>query len=126
MNNGLTNPIVLSLAASGTNIFAGTANGGVHIHTIMTGIHEETNDNCEFTVFPNPFSTSATVTINFKKHIKGNLILKIYNISGQLIKQIHITEYDFTLDRTGLNNGIYFCQFLENENILTTGKFIVE
>lgn len=74
------------------------------------------NSNKNISVFPNPFSSSATIKSidNFK-----NTTLSIYNSFGQTLKQIkNISGQTVSLFRDNLPSGIYFIRLTaENKNI---------
>ena len=51
--------------------------------------------------FPNPVQNELNI-------INASGELTLFNVTGQLLKRIHITDDVFKLDMIGLNNGIYF------------------
>ena len=61
-----------------------------------------------FTIYPNPASTVAT--LNVEGIIGSNITLELYNLLGELVvSKNYTTSSDFRqdLDISGLNNGIY-------------------
>jgi hypothetical protein len=69
--------------------------------------------------YPNPFN--PTTTIKYSLRNPSNVILKIYNLSGQeietLINEFHTTgDHEITWQPQGLSSGIYFYK-------LQAGKF---
>jgi hypothetical protein len=61
-----------------------------------------------FTIYPNPASTVAT--LNVEGIIGSNITLELYNLIGELVvSKNYTTSSDFRqdLDISGLNNGIY-------------------
>jgi hypothetical protein len=61
--------------------------------------------------YPNPFNPSTTIQYNLQK--SGNVILKIYNLSGQQIEMLvngfqTVGEHKITWQPKGLPSGIYF------------------
>jgi len=87
------------------------------------GIEEASVGENPLTIYPNPFSTSATLIM--PAHLRGNEVLKIYTASGQLTQQINLTSDYCTIDRSGLCDGIYFYQLLDDDGVLGVGRFIV-
>jgi len=76
--------------------------------------------------FPNPFSTSTTISLNVPFHTNGSLC--IYNIQGQLIKNIKTGkfskgEYNIVWDGTNnlngkVKSGIYLLKYSANNRFI--------
>ena len=82
----------------------------------------------EFTearIYPNPFHTSAT--FEFNSESRNNRVLLIYNIVGDLVKQINIAAntISITLTAENLASGVYLFRLIDNADTLTTGSFEV-
>lgn len=74
-------------------------------------------------LFPNPFSSSATLQLSDTYH---NATLSIFNSSGQLMKQIkNISGRSFILNRDGLSSGLYFIQLTQNDKMSITDKLLI-
>jgi len=62
---------------------------------------------------PNPFNLLTSIRFYTKPNkLNGLTLLKVYNIKGELIKKLRITNYEFPitnyqLDCNGLSSGIY-------------------
>lgn len=89
-----------------------------------TGFSENLEPQLNFSIYPNPFVTNATIKID--KYNNENLTLKIYNVFGQILQTIQIKQSQTTLNRNNLTSGMYFYQLIDQEKILATGKFIIE
>jgi hypothetical protein len=108
-------PYIGSMAYLDDITFAGTAAG-------IDNIAEETP---AVTIYPNPFSTTATLTM--RNIHPNNATLEIYNVLGQDVKTINsINSNDVTIEKGDMQSGIYFYHLLNNGSVITTGKFIVE
>jgi flagellar hook assembly protein FlgD len=88
-----------------------------------TGYNETAIDD----IYPNPASTTATVSFSLFK--KQSISLKIVDVNGRLVTTIANGEfeegsYDMNWDVSAVEAGIYFIQF-ESENISETKKLIV-
>jgi len=77
-------------------------------------IEEETVNNLETSQYPNPFSTSTTISFTLPKNVE-NAQLKIYNLKGQLVKTYKLDNEESSITWDGKNkngfsvaNGIYF------------------
>jgi len=76
-------------------------------------------------IFPNPFSTSATLEFENEKNEKYSL--HIYNTAGQLVRKIdNITNTSVRIKRENLNSGLYFFQLLNNTDGVGSGKIMIE
>ena len=77
-------------------------------------------------LFPNPFSTSATLLINGE--LKENSYLYIYNLLGEEVKTIPIiNQKEITINRDNLADGMYFYKIIgKNKEAIATGKMVVE
>jgi hypothetical protein len=77
-------------------------------------------------IFPNPFSQSATIFISADMQCK-NTQFKMMNVLGETVKTIeNISANELKLDRGNLSKGIYFYQLKDNGIVITTGKIIIE
>jgi len=76
----------------------------------------EIPNNASVSVFPNPFSTSATFTISLSTPLgmtlpgmtKQNLQFVLYDCYGRAVKNFIISSSEFKLDRGDLQSGVYF------------------
>ncbi|MBS3768581.1 MAG: T9SS type A sorting domain-containing protein, partial [Candidatus Cloacimonetes bacterium] len=93
------------------------------------------------TTYPNPFSTSTTISFTSKIPIKANNKIEIYNIKGQKIRSLSLTEneisenanlsYSASWNGKNKNNnevtpGIYFCKIKTAENTFVSKMLRVE
>ncbi|MFT5780237.1 MAG: hypothetical protein ACI837_003198 [Crocinitomicaceae bacterium] len=76
------------------------------------------------TLYPNPFSESATLTIeNFQLE---NYTLSIYNVQGQLVREI--TDYyvdPIIIEQGNLSRGVFYYTVKTNLNTIASGKLVV-
>lgn len=77
----------------------------------------------DFYIYPNPFSTSATVLINDILQL-NKVELRIYNILGEEVMAASITNQITTLDTRSLLTGIYSYKIMGNNKIIQSGKLI--
>lgn len=71
-------------------------------------------------IYPNPFHSSTTI------NTKENGIFICYNALGKLVFQEQINDTLTVISRGKLEAGIYFYQFVNDKNVVTRGKFIVD
>jgi len=77
----------------------------------------------DITLFPNPIIDSSILSLPTKAAID---YLKIYNISGRLIKEDIITSDNYILNNMDFSSGLYFYQVSSKGAVLKTAKFIVK
>ncbi|OFY96452.1 MAG: hypothetical protein A3K10_00195, partial [Bacteroidetes bacterium RIFCSPLOWO2_12_FULL_31_6] len=82
---------------------------------------DETNE--AITIYPNPFSTSATIVLNdFSK--SNTTKLRMYNVLGKEMMNVIITKSTTTFNTSNLTAGVYFYQVVGNNITLQSGKLI--
>jgi len=78
------------------------------------------------TIYPNPFSASATININDASQI-NNCELKIYNFLGAEVMSLPITKQVTTLETSNFSSGIYFYKIINNSNkTIQSGKLVAQ
>ena len=78
-----------------------------------------------FSLYPNPFNTSAT--LKFENFANNNCTLLLYNLYGQIVRTVtNITSDEIEIERKNLSSGLYFFQMRSENNIHAEGKFIIE
>lgn len=90
----------------------------------LTSSINEIANNENILLFPNPFTTTAIFQL--KNISNADLDLIITNSLGQLIRTIKVKDRSTKIDRDGLVNGMYFYKLLDKNDIIATGKFIIE
>jgi hypothetical protein len=76
-----------------------------------TGIIE-TNGVQLYSVYPNPFSSFTTIRVN--AYAAEATLVKVYNITGQVVYHSEFNGEEFNLPANDLLSGVYFLR-LENE-----------
>ncbi|HWY98423.1 MAG TPA: T9SS type A sorting domain-containing protein, partial [Bacteroidia bacterium] len=99
-------------------------NGVVHFcDGTALGINEVTKT--ESALYPNPMSSSATLTISNDVCL-ANARLVISDISGRIVKtQEHITSHNISIDKGSLGDGMYFYSLTENNKVIASGKLVI-
>jgi hypothetical protein len=117
VNTGLANNYVDALAVSGTNLFAGTYDGNIWrraLSEMITSVESRsTNFSTHFSLaqnYPNPFNPSTT--IQYELPAQSTIRLVIYNVLGQVVKEIVNTEQQPGIQsvvwNTNVSSGLYF------------------
>ena len=79
-------------------------------------------------LFPNPFSTTATLSIrNYELGIRSGEV-QIINLLGQDVKTIPIiNQNEITINRDNLAEGMYFYKIInQNKETVAVGKMVIE
>lgn len=77
-----------------------------------------------FAVFPNPFTLQTNINSD---HILHNATLTLTNSNGQILEKIkNINGQTIILSRNQLENGLYFINIEENNNLLFHNKIVLE
>ncbi len=101
----------------------------IYSYNINTATDDEHIDNNEISLssYPNPFSTSTTISFELKSNLHNPSEIKIYNIKGQVIKTITsfpnggLGTRDFVWDGRDDNGnevgtGVYFYKLNNNDD----------
>lgn len=93
------------------------------VNDCTTNVHE-LNSFIESSFYPNPFTNQTTLSID---NVPENLSLNIYNSIGQIVRQIdNLSESKTIISRDNLEEGIYFFQIKQNNQIISTNKLIIK
>ncbi|MCH8905090.1 MAG: T9SS type A sorting domain-containing protein [Bacteroidetes bacterium] len=109
--------------AVGTNgLILKTTNGG------ETGFDEKSFYSEYFiNTYPNPFSTFTTIEIPEGYKNGKKLSFGLYNLMGREVKRIEeITSDKIKINRDNLSPGLYFYKLEERDQIIATGKVVIQ
>jgi len=104
--------------------YAGDGVAGFQVYDFLTatGIDDPGHESSsEISIFPNPSSTEITVEI---PEVSSTSQLTIFNINGQELKKIQITEPVTVVEISKLPEGVYFVR-LTDERTSVTKKMVV-
>lgn len=77
----------------------------------------------KITIYPNPFSTQATIAFSEEQR---NTTIKITDMLGQEIKSIHFAGRQLVLDKAEMKAGIYFVQITDEQRHITKTKIVIQ
>jgi len=77
-------------------------------------------------IYPNP--SSEIINLQIKENEFLNLELEVYNVTGKLLKRIHLQPFaaEYKLDVKDLKSGMYFIKLVSDKQLIYTEKFIKE
>ncbi len=85
------------------------------------------NDEDQFFAHPNPFKDNTKIALP-AKDVKAKKSIEITNFLGKVVKVIDLSpneNEDITIERNGLEAGIYFYSFKMNDAVLYSKKMII-
>ena len=93
------------------------------VGSVLTGVNE-INDSRNVSVYPNPISTKATVSISGTMDEKFTFI--VYDMIGNKVREYNnLSAGSFSFDRTGIQNGVYLFEVRGNDNSVKSGKMVL-
>ncbi len=122
---------VSALGVYDSVLYAGglfTHSGGIpanHIarwNPLSIGMWENVR-NDEAKVYPNPFSNYSTIVLN--KEVK-NAVLSIYNIVGKKVRTKAFNGSQQLIEKGDLEEGVYFYQITSVQEVIASGKLIIQ
>ena len=133
-SNGQTFKLIIGLIPGNYTVCTTDKNGCKQCDTVsvlMDGI-TELYSGASVTVSPNPFRSAANVKIDLVNPSHNKLIFTMFDMFGREVEAVDLSttkggSIDFTLNR-GYNipGGMYFYRLIDDKNILSTGKLLVQ
>ncbi len=90
----------------------------------VSGIHEKTNP-VSVTLYPNPVQNISIIKLQSVIPL-SNASLKIYNVLGAEIKVIPVKDQEAIIEKSGLDSGIMFYNLYNNDQLIYSGKLIIQ
>jgi uncharacterized repeat protein (TIGR01451 family) len=101
-------------------------NMAMNTYELSAGLEEEINESSAVIVYPNPFNDQTTFVIR-KETTNGSYTFEMTDVLGKTVRSINnISERQFTVSRSGLENGMYFYTIINNEGVIVKGKVIIK
>lgn len=84
------------------------------------------NSNHKIKIYPNPFATTTTISID-NELLTSSTEIRMYDILGREVKRISKTKNkEVTITRDNLTSGLYFLKLITDDKIIDARKIIVE
>ncbi len=93
------------------------------------GVEEALATSTSIEVYPNPFSTTATVTVNgnLSSAQLKDLRLELYDLTGRKVQTLqNARNNQFQLNANQLKEGLYLYRVAVNNELIGAGKVVVE
>ncbi|MDO9185231.1 MAG: T9SS type A sorting domain-containing protein [Bacteroidia bacterium] len=94
-----------------------------YCNPITIGIPNEPYQETTLNIYPNPSINRITIKFN-KAQYRTNV--KIISVLGEEIRNMNFTGEELIIEKNEIKNGIYFIQTLDERNIVTNRKVIIE
>ncbi|MEO8148932.1 MAG: T9SS type A sorting domain-containing protein [Bacteroidia bacterium] len=97
-----------------------------------TAINEASSSQTTMTVYPNPFTSTATIELPGEYNHFNHAQVKVYDVCGRELKNFTVYQNEkIQLNAKDFNPGIYFANVIvtidnENREVALTAKFAVE
>jgi hypothetical protein len=97
---------------------------GYDYNTIPVGLNEH-GHNINTTVFPNPFSESTTIQLDYPG-VLASALLEIFSVNGKLVKQQMFSGNTIAVERTNITSGFYHFTVTVAGKKIANGKLAVD
>jgi hypothetical protein len=95
------------------------------VKTGTTGVNVLSGNKTTVLAYPNPCSSSATISVNTAENM-ANAVLLLTDVTGRVVKEMPANTPEIVLNRTGLNAGLYFYSVYNNGACLAKGKLSIQ
>lgn len=100
-------------------------NTAINTYALPMGIDEQTNANGRVNVYPNPFTDNTTFVIQ-SDNLNETYTFEMTDILGKTVKEMNVSQKQFTISRNDLKNGIYFYKIFNKDGVVGIGKVIIK
>ena len=95
------------------------------MNDFLNGLNE-THREKVISIFPNPFSESATISVSGSEFPVSDLEMKLYDVYGRLVFNTKPTARNTQLARGCLSAGLYFYKIETEKKFMQTGKLTID
>jgi hypothetical protein len=114
-----TNPLFIIMN------YNSTSNSYVLVGSATADIQDINTNKLKVQLFPNPINSSSRFVISGNIKNFQNTMIIIYDALGKEVKQLKVDANEIIINRDGLENGIYFYKLINSNQIVATGKLII-
>jgi len=95
-----------------------------NFQTAFASLNADDFNTNSFLIFPNPIDNSENLTIKIKEN-QTNMILKITDMSGKLVRNYSLPNIENNLNLHSINKGIYILTF-QSDSTKSSQKLIIQ
>lgn len=125
----ITSPSVTANLGSSNTISFSSENIALQVSSNCAddvGIFDSDIINADVIIYPNPFSTSATIQLTNGNNVGQKHAFELYDIVGRTVKKVEFTGFQTEIKREELQSGIYLWKIFDNKNLIGNGKLVIE
>jgi hypothetical protein len=93
--------------------------------TTPNGVIDYTAATIDFTVYPNPVSSTLNIKCNNYDFAHGALTMDMIDMTGRLVQSVSFNTMQTSTDVSNLSTGMYIYRLKDKTGIVKTGKFNV-
>jgi hypothetical protein len=94
--------------------------------SVPLGVNSVTQTDANVRLYPNPFTDRAILAVSNVVTLSG-ATLEITNVLGQTVRTIqNINANTIPIERADLQSGMYFYRLINKQNLVSTGKLVIE
>ena len=98
--------------------------GSDFVNSIVINVDQLATPDVEVKVFPNPFAESTTIMVEGEHY--EQLQVQVFTTTGQLVQQYQAQAQQVTIKKGKLPAGWYVYRLLGDQQLISTGKLIVQ
>lgn len=122
-----------SIVASSSIFVTGSSDGADNQKDIITlkfdittGVNDASAVQATASVYPNPMTSTAVVSVQGELAGRNDLHLSVYNVLGELVYEKPNMGSQVTLDKKDFTEGVYSFRVLADGHTVATGRFIAD
>ncbi|MCW3103600.1 MAG: hypothetical protein JWO09_2040 [Bacteroidetes bacterium] len=100
-------------------------NTAINTYNLAAAVEGQFNENGAVAVYPNPFTDNTTFVISSEK-LNETYSFELKDVLGKTVRKIKTNEKQFSVSRTGLENGMYFYSITGSDGVVGVGKVIIK
>jgi hypothetical protein len=96
----------------------------VTVNPVGTSVNESYFTNSDYRISPNPNNGLISIEILKKDFVLQNSSIKIYDVLNREIREIKLRNKKQDIELYNFDNGVYYIQLFQNDNVLMTNKIV--
>jgi hypothetical protein len=92
--------------------------------SLLSGVNEPVSTGSKVILFPNPMHSTSKLIMPGKQD--GNYQLQLYNSMGLIAKELRFQSNEIIIQKSDLDEGIYFYRVNSENQVIADGKLVVQ
>jgi hypothetical protein len=89
----------------------------------VSGINDVVAAGVPCSISPNPFNSTTTISFSAEQN---NTLIRVLDITGRVVKNIHFSGKDLTLEKGNLHAGIYILHIVDENGHADTRQIVIQ